>query len=303
MGDPPGAFGIESGIAMNQKPDPERRRDRRHPHRMPIILTRGGQDQVAQTEDVSFAGVFIRMDTPLPARQLVRLRLTLPDGEELSAMGMVARHIPAREGLAPGVGIQFYSLSASDRRRWNEFIRLVSADRPVPATIPSANHPPVAIRPAAVPPVAPPAPPAADWEVEESVEVEIEAPPEPIRRSFPRYAASLQVRLHSVDDLRLLYTRNVSKGGLYFDTSQDFAEGTALKVTVIHPRTHEQFPLEAVVRWRNTSADPGLGLEFVQLSEARREEFFEFVSSEIAVEEVVYVSEGDPHLTHFVPPA
>ncbi len=298
---------------MDQKPALERRRDRRHPHRMRIVLTRAGQDQVAQTEDVSFAGVFIRMDTPLPARQLVRLRLTLHDGEELSAMGMVARHIPAREGLAPGVGIQFYSLSASDRRRWNEFIRLVSAERPVPATIPSATIPPVATRPAAVPaasappaavpPVPPPAPPVADWDLEETVEVEIEPPPEPIRRSFPRYAASLQVRLHSVDDLRLLYTRNVSKGGLYFDTSQDFAEGTALKVTVIHPRTHEQFPLEAVVRWRNTSADPGLGLEFVQLSDERREEFFEFVSSEIAVEEVVYVSEGDPHLTHFVPPA
>jgi uncharacterized protein (TIGR02266 family) len=297
---------------MNQKPALERRRDRRHPHRMPIILTRGGQDQVAQTEDVSFAGVFIRMDTPLPARQLVRLRLTLPDGEELSAMGMVARHIPAREGLSPGVGIQFYSLSAVDRRRWNEFIRLVSAERPIPATIPPARHQPVAVppaalpaatvRPATVPPVAAPAA-ALEVDLEEVVEVEVEAPPEPIRRSFPRYAASLQVRLHSVDDLRLLYTRNVSKGGLYFDTSQDFAEGTALKVTVIHPRTHEQFPLEAVVRWRNTSADPGLGLEFVQLSDERREEFFEFVSSEIAVEEVVYVSEGDPHLTHFVPPA
>jgi uncharacterized protein (TIGR02266 family) len=295
---------------MDQKPALERRRDRRHPHRMRIILTRGGQDLMAQTEDVSFAGVFIRMDTPLPARQLVRLRLTLPDGEELSAMGMVARHIPAREDLSPGVGIQFYSLSAGDRRRWNEFIRLVSAERPTPATIPTASHQPVAVppaavtaatvRPATVPPVAAPAA-ALEVEVEEAVEVEVEAAVEPIRRSFPRYAASLQVRLNSVDDLRLLYTRNVSKGGLYFDTSQDFAEGTALKVAVVHPKTHEQFPLEAVVRWRNTSADPGLGLEFVQLSDERREEFFEFVRSEIAVEEVVYVSEGDPHLTHFVP--
>jgi uncharacterized protein (TIGR02266 family) len=266
---------------MSQRPAVERRKDRRHPYRVRLVLTRGGQELVAQTEDVSFAGIFIRMDTPIPARQLVRLRLTLPpDGDLLSVMGMVARHFPARDDLPPGVGIQFYSLGAAERRRWDQFIRLVIAGRPV-------EPPP--------PPASLPAPPVLPAEPVEPVA------PDPIRRHFPRYAAALQVRLHSVDDLRTLYTRNVSKGGLFFDTTQDLAEGTSLKVSVIHPRTHEQFPLEAVVRWRNTSAEPGLGLEFVQLTEARRDEFFEFISSEIPVEEVVYVAEGDPHLTHFVP--
>ena len=41
-------------------------------------MSTGRQDLVAQTEDVSFTGIFVRMDTPLPERQLVRLRLTLP---------------------------------------------------------------------------------------------------------------------------------------------------------------------------------------------------------------------------------
>jgi uncharacterized protein (TIGR02266 family) len=254
---------------MNQRPAVERRKDRRHPYRVRLTLTRGGQELVAQTEDVSFTGIFIRMDTPLPTRQLVRLRLVLPpDGDELSVMGMVARHFPATADLPPGVGIQFYSLGIAERRRWDQFIRLVTQGRAGEAT------------PA-------PAPPAA---------------PEPVRRHYPRYAAALQVRLHSVDDLRLLYTRNVSKGGLFFDTTQDLAEGTSLKVSVIHPRTHEQFPLEAVVRWRNTTSEPGLGLEFVELTEERRDEFLEFIRSEIPVEEVVYVAEGDPHLTHFTPP-
>jgi hypothetical protein len=126
--------------------------------------------------------------------------------------------------------------------------------------------------------------------------------PEPVRRTERRYAAALQVRLHTVDDLWLLYTRNVSRGGLYLDATLDLAEGTSLKLSVIHPKSHEHFALEAVVRRRGQPADPGLGLEFTQLTEQRRDEFLEFISSEIPVEEVVYVAEGDPHLERLVPP-
>jgi Tfp pilus assembly protein PilZ len=267
----------------NERQSVERRRDRRHPFRVQLVLSRGGQEVAAQTEDVSFAGVFIRMDTPLPVRQLVRLKLTLPpEGDALAVMGLVARHFPARDGLPPGVGIQFYSLATEERRRWNHFIRFVVSSTEVTSPILLAPTP-------ATPHFEP-------GELFGPAE-----PVEPIRRSFPRYAATLQVRLDSLDDLEMLYTRNVSKGGLFFGTTHDLPEGTRLKVSLIHPRTHEHFPLEATVRWRDTSAQPGLGLEFVQFSDQRREEFFEFIRSEIPVEEVVYVSVGDPHLTHFTP--
>lgn len=74
-----------------------------------------------------------------------------------------------------------------------------------------------------------------------------------------------------------------------------------MKLSVIHPRTKDHFTFEATVRWRDTSAEPGLGLEFSEFSEARREAFFEFIRSEIPVEEVVYISVGDPHLSHLPP--
>ncbi len=276
----------------NEPQHVERRRDRRHPFRVRLVLSRGGQELEAQTEDVSFAGVFIRMDTPLPVRQLVRLKLTLPpEGDALAVMGMVARHFPARDGLPPGVGIQFYSLATEERRRWNHFIRYVVSSSEVTSPIPLA------------PPPTPVFEPGDLFGPDEPLEaVEVVEPAEPIRRSFPRSAATLQVRLDSVDDLEMLYTRNVSKGGLFFGTTHDLPEGTQLKVSVIHPKSHEHFPLEATVRWRDTSAEPGLGLEFVQFTDQRRQEFFEFIRSEIPVEEVVYVSVGDPHLTHFTPP-
>jgi hypothetical protein len=99
-----------------------------------------------------------------------------------------------------------------------------------------------------------------------------------------------------MDDVQVMYTRNVSRGGLFVGTALDIAEGTETKVSVIHPRTREHFVLEAVVRWRRAAPDPGIGLEFVRLTEQRRAEFLEFARSEIPVEEVDYVSEDQRHL-------
>jgi len=254
---------VADASSKGEKSGRERRRDRRFAFRVPLVITRNGKELAARTEDVSFTGIFFRTDTPIPERQLVQLRLALPPGgDALSVMGMVARNVPARDGRPPGIGIQFYALAAGSRKRWIDFIRHV-------ATAPRAVE--------AIP---------------EAVAA-IVLPPEPVRRQHPRYAAALQVLLHSVDDLQTFYTRNVSKGGLFVSTTLAIVEGTRLKVSVIHPRSHERFTLEAVVRRRITSGDPGLGLEFAELTEARREEFQEFISSELPIEELVYVAEGD----------
>jgi hypothetical protein len=118
----------------------------------------------------------------------------------------------------------------------------------------------------------------------------------PAERHDPRFPVSLQVRLHSMDDVQMMYTRNVSRGGLFVGTALNIAEGTATRVSVIHPRTREHFVLDAVVRWRRAAPDPGIGLEFVGLTDQRRAEFLGFVRSEIPIEEVDYVSEDQRHL-------
>jgi hypothetical protein len=111
----------------------------------------------------------------------------------------------------------------------------------------------------------------------------------------------LQVRLQTVDEIRVLYTRNVSKGGLFVATTLEAPEGTPMKVRVIHPKTGEHFLLEAAVRWRATSGDVGLGLEFVQLTDQRRDQLMEFISSEIPVEEVLYIADGDRPMARGLP--
>ncbi len=261
----------------------ERRRDNRYPCQVRVVLAAGRRETVARTEDVSFNGLAVRTDLPLEGRQLVRMRLTLPpEGDELAATGMVVRRSVA-DGGVPVAAVQFYGLSRAHRTRWERFIRQVAASVSAAAAPEATTAAEAATtQEAAAAPPAPEAPSAAT--------------PEPVRRSHPRYAATLRVHLQTVDDLYVLYTRNVSRGGLFVATALDLAAGTALKISVIHPKTGDLFPLEAVVRWRIGGADPGLGISFENMTEELRQDFFEFIRSEVPLEEVVYVSEGDPRL-------
>ena len=243
----------------------EKRKDRRYPFRVKAVLVSGRSEVVAQTEDVSFKGIFVRTDTPVPERHLLRLRFTLPpEGDELTLTGMVARSVPAREGKLPGAGIQFYGASGADLDRWNQFIRWVASGAPAPR--------------ASAPPVFPP------------------DTPDAVHRRFPRYAAALHVNLRDVDELQQHYTQNVSQGGMFVGTMRDLPPGTPLKLSVIHPRSGETLELEAVVRWRSGAPNFGLGLEFTGMDDRRREAFLDFVRSELPVEEVTFVAEGDPRL-------
>jgi hypothetical protein len=270
----------------------EKRRDRRHPFHTRVVVGAGRQTIVAQTADVSFSGIFVRMDCPPPERQLVRLGFTLPpEGDELALTGMVAR---ITQGTPPGVGIRFYAVDPQALRRWQRFIRFAATGgtaepQPVASAAPS---PPAQRAPPSLPtpaPAAPAFPPGT---------------PDAVRRSYPRYTAALRVRLQSVDDLSDLYTRNVSKGGVFVQTSLALKPGTPLRMRVLHPTTGESFSLKAVVRRQETSPEPGLGVEFVQLSEHRRDEFFDFIRGQLHLEEeAVYVAPTDPRLAPAGPPA
>lgn len=117
--------------------DEERRRDRRHPFRVRVVLSAGRHEVVAQTENVSFKGILLRTDLPLSNRQFVRLRITLPpEGDELATAGMVARRFTAKDGVPPGVGVQLYGLAGEQRDRWNRFIQF-SGPRPQAAPAPA----------------------------------------------------------------------------------------------------------------------------------------------------------------------
>jgi hypothetical protein len=103
----------------------ELRRGDRTAYRLPVTLLRGREEIPLRSEDVSFHGIFLETDEPLPLRHLVRLRLILPPYDrELLAHGMVVRVVPPGnpEGRRPGVGIELYALDRAARTVWGHFV-------------------------------------------------------------------------------------------------------------------------------------------------------------------------------------
>ncbi|HET8725676.1 MAG TPA: PilZ domain-containing protein [Anaeromyxobacteraceae bacterium] len=247
----------------------EQRRDRRFRYQMPVTWVRGGREVPLLSGDVSFRGLFLRTDDPPPLRQLVQLRLRLPPGNEelaVHAMAVFAVAPGAGDG-APGVGVQLYALGDEARQRWERFVRWVAATHPESAA--------ARVRPD----------PAA---------------PDPVQRRFPRQPRTLTVRTPSVDDLQVLVTRDVSRGGKFLRTSVDVPVGAELRLLVAHPRTGQTFAVDAVVR-RRVDGPPeraGIGVEFVGLDDRRREELAAFAGLDEAGAETggAAVPEGDPRL-------
>ena len=108
-----------------KSPTAELRREGRTAYRLPVTLLRGREEIPVRSEDVSFSGLFIETDEPLPLRHLIRLRLLLPPYDrELVAHGMVVHVVPPDnpEGKPPGVGVQLYALDRAARSVWGHFV-------------------------------------------------------------------------------------------------------------------------------------------------------------------------------------
>jgi hypothetical protein len=106
-------------------PHAELRREGRTAYRLPVTLVRGREEIPLRSEDVSYHGLFLETDEPLPLRHLIRLRLLLPPYDrELVAHGMVVHVVPAdnAEGKPAGVGVQLYALDRSARAVWGHFV-------------------------------------------------------------------------------------------------------------------------------------------------------------------------------------
>ena len=246
----------------------ELRVDKRFRVAMGATMQCGPQRVDLRTEDIGFRGVFLRTDAPPDLRQLVKLELTLPDtGERLSVHGMAVHSVPRGHpgGRVPGVGVQVYAVDKTTNAAWSAFVNRMER-----------AHPEALAKPVAV------APPAA---------------PEPIRRAYPRAVAGLELELRSVDELRTLYSRDVSQGGMFVVTDLVLPAGTALIVDVVHPITRAIFVLDAAVRRVSAPGEtPGLGIEFTHIDDGRRKAFWDFVRDTFSFAPPELIEADDPFL-------
>ena len=78
--------------------------------------------------DASYRGLFLRMDSPPPLRELVKLRVTLPGKREVEMHAVVVRVVGERRGEM-GVGLRFFALNGTERAEWESYIHDVVVAR------------------------------------------------------------------------------------------------------------------------------------------------------------------------------
>ncbi|MBI2892187.1 MAG: PilZ domain-containing protein [Deltaproteobacteria bacterium] len=229
------------------------RRYHRYRHRLPLILTwgKGTGYTVLETEDVSLSGVFVRTaKTVVPMRQLLRLDLHLPpEDDELALHAMAVHAVPLDNGRErnPGLGLQLYGNGREPLARWGRFIAFVRQSSPD-----DADSTPFA-------------------------RTSDKAPPDRLVRQFDRIAAVLEVRLQTLDDLHVMHTRDVSKGGIFLLTDRPRSVGDELALTIVHPVTAGEFCVACVVRRQVSGREIGMGVELMGMDEYRRQEWWDFV--------------------------
>src|SRR5258708_22207697 len=98
------------------------RRDMRTPITLKIKFKSSNLDQFIErySVDVSRGGIFIRTKEPLPVGTQLRFEFQLQDASSLIAgdgtVVWIREHDPARQGVAPGMGVKFDKLQADSQR-------------------------------------------------------------------------------------------------------------------------------------------------------------------------------------------
>ena len=91
------------------------------------------------------------------------------------------------------------------------------------------------------------------------------------KRRHDRQPIMLVVEYEGADDMVADYTENLSSGGTFVNTSNDFAIGTEITLALSFPGLLEHITIDAIVRWAQSGADDvrGVGLEFTDHGAAR----------------------------------
>jgi len=99
----------------------ERRRDARARISLPARVVRRGGDESVEMLDASYRGLFVRMDSPPPERQLLKLVVEMEGDRALQMHAVVVRLVMDPVGRW-GVGLRFFALNGPERAEWERYI-------------------------------------------------------------------------------------------------------------------------------------------------------------------------------------
>lgn len=132
MSDTPGDHALKSPTAgtfsFSTMDSPERRRDIRAHASPPVEILRIGSAEKVEVLNVSYRGLFLRMDTPPQLNELLKIRIQIP-GRVIKLNVVSVRVVADAQGRA-GVGVKFFALAGDEKRHWDAYITsLVAGQR------------------------------------------------------------------------------------------------------------------------------------------------------------------------------
>lgn len=96
----------------------------RHPVQLTVKVRTPGGWQEMTTSDVSRRGIFVRTDEPIPAHRIAQMKIQMPSGHVIDAMGHVRRVVAGDEGATGGggMGVEFFVMSKEAEDEWDAFV-------------------------------------------------------------------------------------------------------------------------------------------------------------------------------------
>jgi hypothetical protein len=215
----------------------EQRKFERMDAELPVTVRARGVEQVCTSRNVSRRGLFLCANHPPPERQLLILRIAVPDGlPPADVMGSVVRAISpedsARGGVEAGMGIDFFALNAEVRDRWDCYLLALKG--------------------------------------------EAQGMPAPLGPALNQGRPNFLVRLPTYEQLRQFYQRDVMRGEMFLRTPVLRSIGEDVDVRLLHPRTGEEFSLLGTIRGLSMGAPGtprGMSLDLAPLDPARHRAF------------------------------
>ena len=106
----------------------------------------------------------------------------------------------------------------------------------------------------------------------------------PDRRSEPRYYVDLEVDYGAEENYLFAYIKDISALGIFIQTLDPESPGTRLNLRFVTPSVADPFVVDGEVVWINafrpgdiTNINPGMGIRFLNLDEAVREQLMDLV--------------------------
>jgi uncharacterized protein (TIGR02266 family) len=254
-------------LADEAPPPEERRHGARIASRVRVKLRFSSAEQFHSlyTKDIAAGGVFVLSDAPRPVGTPVEVVLLPPSVEEGFALDGTVTHVvtPEEAPGRAGMGVRFDDVPPDARARIEDYLHRIASVPP--------NH--------------------ETAEEIEAVPYVPERPPQPEppfavdaigmeRRRDVRVQAHVQVKLRPTDlrRFRELYTRDISRGGVFVYTEHPLPRGTRVEVLLYPPGSRDAFSFMGEVVRVVTPLDvhqigdlPGMGIRFDRVDPKARE--------------------------------